>query len=101
MSAAEVGQRLTWEQLVKLEPELGRLLERAKATKSRGKHFCANARWYGFGQWRFAGLKPRLLWLVGWQRPDKHPVLSSTEAYDLAYETVYEALPNCRDCWCL
>src|SRR5262245_44621745 len=101
MESATVGQRLTWEQLVRLEPQLLDLLRRARATPARGKHFCANARWYGYGQWRFAGLKPHLLRLVGWQRPDKHPVLSSPEAYDLAYETVYEALPNCKDCWCL
>jgi hypothetical protein len=85
---------LTWNELARLEPRLSGLLDKAKAVKAKGRNFCANDVWYR----RF---KPRLLWLVGWDRPDNHPVLSSMQAFDLAYETIYEVLPNCRQCTCL
>lgn len=55
--------------------------------------FCANRRWC-------KEFKPRLLKLVGWARKDK-PELSTTKAYDVAYEVIYGALPACRDCACL
>lgn len=45
-------------------------------------------------------LKPRLCELVGWQR---QPVddIATHEAYDLAYEIIYELVPPCRgDCQC-
>jgi hypothetical protein len=69
------------------------LLDEAKSVKARRRNFCANTVWY-------SQFKPRLLWLVGWERRDKHPVLSSAEAYDLAYETIYQALPDCKRCLC-
>jgi hypothetical protein len=87
------GPRVTWQQLVRREPRLGELLRQARAVRAKGKHFCANAVWY-------AQFKPRLCRLVGWARRDE-PILGTMEAYDVAHETVYEALPGCRDCLCL
>jgi hypothetical protein len=87
---------MTFDELCEREPALRRLYDAARAErrKRRGKHYCANAVWY-------VRLKPRLLWLVGWQRPDRDPVLGSADAYDVAYDTIYDALPDCKDCGCL
>jgi hypothetical protein len=59
-----------------------------------GKPYCANADWYG-------QLKPSLCELVEWTRKE-HPVLGTGVAYALAYETIYELLPDCShssECW--
>jgi len=32
--------------------------------------------------------------------PPENAVLHTSEAYDLAYETIFDALPNCRNCLC-
>jgi hypothetical protein len=37
--------------------------------------------------------------LVGWHATN--PELQSDKAYDTAYQTIYAALPNCRNCGCL
>ncbi len=85
----------TFEELVRLEPRLGALLIEAKAVRRpRGKSFCANLTWYRV-------FKPRLCQLVGWERAERHPVLSTNTAYDVAYDRIYDVLPNCRRCLCL
>lgn len=90
----------TWQELVRREPRLLDLLREAQAYRPR-PGFCANAIWYGYG--RRVGLRERLTRLVGWGRPDRDPVLSTSAAYDVAYETVYQALPDCQHadilCW--
>jgi len=83
---------LTWPQLVELEPALLDLYRAAQAVDGRDAHFCANRVWYD-------SFKPRLLALAGWEA--RQPALKMQEAYDLAYETIYAALPPCRDCQCL
>jgi hypothetical protein len=87
-----------------LEPLLLRLLRRAQnCHRDKSARFCANEEWYGCGAHNYGwGLKRELAKLVGYQRSDEHPVLSTEHAYDLAYDTIYEALPNCRgSCACL
>ena len=89
----------TWQQLAQLEPRLEYLLKEAKAVKApSGKSFCANQVWYGSNE--RSSFKVRLIKLVGWNAEKKDPVLNSAEAYDLAYNTVYNALPPCRKCTC-
>jgi hypothetical protein len=85
---------MTFEELCELEPGLLTLYRRAKGVKDdrRKRSFCANAVWYG----RF---KPVLCRLVGWEA--RNPTLRTSEAYDLAYDTIYAALPDCRNCFCL
>jgi hypothetical protein len=93
----EIDQRLTFAELARLEPALSQLLAKVRAERAKAKadvHYCANDNWYRF-------FKPRLCRLVGWERPDKHRVLSSTEAYDVAYDALYEFMPFCRACGCL
>ena len=85
-------RKLTWKRLIKIEPRLLALYDEAKAVDGNAEHFCANTVWYE----RF---KPRLFSLVGWECGN--PAIRTQEAWDLAYETIYEALPPCRDCLCL
>lgn len=86
----------TWGDLCELEPRLEELFDVARSYHlNKGTDFCANRRWY-------RTLKPRLERLVGWHRKDNHPTLCSRQAYDLAYQAIYEALPDCRGyCSCL
>ena len=83
-----------------LEPELKALHDRAKAVRAEpGRPFCANYVWY-----RPCGFKDELCALVGYERKTGPDVLKSAAAYDLAYETLYDALPDCTHslnvmCW--
>src|SRR5690242_5329690 len=93
-------KRLTFERLAALEPRLLPLLEEARAHHADpSPDFCANAVFYGYAN-PPRGLKARLLKLVGWES-GRHDLLGTSAAYDVAYETVYEALPDCRgNCAC-
>jgi hypothetical protein len=94
-------EKLTWRDLVRLEPRLGELEREARAVRrsprARDPHFCANDSWYGRRGW--IGFKPRLLWLVGWEA--RNPALRTCQAYDIAYRYLYDLLPPCRECACL
>lgn len=86
--------KITWDQLIELEPRLLDLYNKAKACKQT-EGFCANRVWYG-------GLKKDLCGLVGWNC--KSPSILNTEAaYEIAYDKVYSALPDCihegEMCW--
>src|SRR5262245_39407179 len=99
--------KLTFNDLVALEPRLAHLLTEARSHKPSRK-FCANEAWYGY--FGFSGLKDKLLRLVGWGRetaPDgvteaaEEQTLKSSQAYDVAYHTVCQALPDCGpECVC-
>jgi hypothetical protein len=88
-------RRLTFGALAKLEPRLRDLLAEARAHhRNRAADFCAVAVWFGYlgcGP----GLKGKLCRLVGW-KAEQGGALRTSEAYDLAYRTVYRALPDCR-----
>jgi hypothetical protein len=92
---------LTWAELVRLEPGLGPLLEEARAHHAdRSAVFCANAVFYGSAD-STRGLKRRLLRLVG-RDSGRAGVLGTSVAYDVAYDTIFAALPDCRgECACL
>ena len=87
---------MKWKELVKIEPRLNELLKIAKAEKSNGERYCANHVWYGLH-----GLRSRLIYLVGWEA--NNPALRNSMCYDIAYEKIYEALPDCNHeflgCW--
>lgn len=95
--------RLTWDQLAELEPRLRALEAEVRAFAdgyAKRRVRCANAVMLGFGSFDGRGIKDRLQRLVGWYRPDRHPVLSSALAYDLAGDRLYRLLPDCRGCNC-
>lgn len=73
---------VSWEELVKREPRLDELLREAQKYKP-SPGFCAREVWYGPH-----GLKRRLRELVGYDRSDDDPVLSTSEAYDVAYRRI-------------
>lgn len=88
---------MTFEMIARAEPEIARLYRIAGTIKDDGasKFFCANEVWYHM-------LKPRLIRVVGWERESQeHPFLMTSQAYSIAYGTIYEKLPSCRDCACL
>lgn len=90
---------LTFAHLVALEPELGDLLAEVASLKpDPSGHFCANAAWYGYQQ-RPSGFRKRLSQLVG-HLSGLDGVLGTSRAYDIAYQTLYQALPDCRHGGC-
>lgn len=84
---------ITWKRICELSPLMLRLYEQAKAVKDdkRKKRFCANGIWYDH-------FKPYMVNHVGWQSPI--PELQSSAAYSITYDKIYNALPNCRNCFC-
>lgn len=84
--------------LATLEPRLLTLeadIRRVRGDK-RKRSFCANHVWYNSG-----GFKARLLSLIGWNKSVTDERLRTSEAYDVAYEHLYNLLPDCRGCLCL
>jgi len=69
------------------------LYQQARMVKDdkRKKRFCANNIWDN----RF---KPYIVNHVGWH--SSIPDLKSSLAYDITYQKIYNALPNCRNCFC-
>jgi hypothetical protein len=84
-------KELTWDDLVVIEPALAELLAEIKAVSSH-ENFCANLVWYGYGG--RPGFKKRMSLLVGYYA--RKPELRTMDAYDVAYETCYDLLPDCR-----
>jgi hypothetical protein len=87
--------KLTFENMAAVYPELQNMREEARRVDGSDPHFCANAVWY-------SDFKPRVLRLVGFEAPRNAPDWMTTpDAYDVAYQTIYNELPYCRDCACL
>jgi len=91
-----VGARSEWDDLVKREPGLAALLREARSISPKHPDFCTDPLWYGYAGW--PGLKPRLIRLVGDLARDGDPVLRTSQAYDVAYTVIYDALPGCDRC---
>ena len=83
---------MTFEEIAKLEPRLKQLYNEARQVKATSEYFCANEVWYN-------EFKPRLMRLAGWHAAN--PELRTSEAYDLAYDAIYNQLPSCRNCACI
>lgn len=83
---------MTWAEIITIEPYLETMRKDAAAIDGSDEHFCANERWYG-------DFKPRVCALVGWDAADGR--LAFDQAYDVAYQTIYDALPPCKNCGCM
>lgn len=84
-----------------LEPRvLALFVEAATTTAAPGEMFCANAAFFGYRLPRERSFKRRLCRLVGWDAEWQHPELVTEKAYDVCYDRIYEALPDCRGCMC-
>jgi hypothetical protein len=60
--------------------------------------FCAAVAWYGRGE--YAGVRPLLPKLIGWNRVDGPMELKTQESYDTVYDALQKLIPDCRDCNC-
>lgn len=77
---------VTWPRMIAADP---RLAELEGIIRSWPMEFeCSVILWIN----RF---KPQMETLVGWSRPDSHPLLSSNEAYERAYNHLYDPMPGC------
>lgn len=82
-----------WREIVEKEPRMDSLLSKAKAVRDEGGNsFCANTVWY-------RDFKPMLVKLIGFD--SKQESLRTMHHYDIGYEIIYDALPNCRNCNCI
>lgn len=103
---------ITWDELVKLEPRLGALLEEAKKVSGEQDDFSKTAAFNGWEPYSHVDFRAELNVLVGWgaipgdpnkmfweeegeEIPDSP--LYSSEAWDLANETILKALPPSKD----
>ena len=83
------------------EPKLiDLLIEAASAVPDSDGYFCANEFFFRYRNPRNS-LKARLTRLVGWEAEGYRPELKTEAAYDVVYERIYEALPNCHHCACV
>jgi anti-anti-sigma regulatory factor len=82
----ERAYRVTWSQLVELEPQVERLLWQARLAGAKWRPFTHVERIFGPVRDELAGL----LGFAGKYR--KHPVLGSAGAYAVAYRKLYEAV---------
>ncbi len=86
---------VTWDDMVKECPELGTMRDEARKVDGSDPHFCANDVWY-------EQFKPRLLSMVGFEAlPSVPNWMTTSRAYEIAYSTIYNELPDCRQCGCL
>ncbi|GAN33722.1 MAG: hypothetical protein DYG83_10320 [Candidatus Brocadia sp. AMX2] len=85
---------LTWETIIAIDPYFDDLLHGIKTIKP-GEKFCANETWY-------KEYKPIILRRVGYFAPNYAPEILKTEkAYDVVYQKLYDALPDCKGCACM
>jgi len=81
--------RVTWKELVAIEPRLAHVASRAREFSSCS---CGDplSGWYGYGRHYGRGLKESVARLAGWDRTDEPvpAILKSAAAYDTAYEHV-------------
>ena len=91
-----------WRKMIVEEPMLKVLYDGAKSQRVyTNKPFCANFIWYGGHIGR--GIKELMCRIVGSERRKAGwEFLRTSEAYDIAYDQIYQALPDCNhgDSWC-
>ena len=87
-----IAEHLTWEILSAFEPKLAELHDEVCGadTDLTDSWFCSDRYW--------SLVEPRLDALVGPDRPDKDPILSTDEAHDIAIDVVFASRPQCRNC---
>ena len=100
-STGVVAPPLTWAEMCVIKPRLSRLLREIQRVRDDGQseYFCRNKRWYGWPPRDDDGYKSEMHALVGFYAA--RPELATSQAYDVAYRTLYRALPPCRGpCGC-
>jgi hypothetical protein len=102
----------TFEQLVQHEPRLGELRDlivdigQMLNENPTNRRFCARWCWFGKPGETYpayiGGLRKAMIELFGWEAQRADPFLRTSEAYDVATETLCALLPACRhngECW--
>ncbi len=92
---------MSWATLVSLEPALDDLLARARAVCDRGGQFFCPVDEFAREEPGQSSLLTSMSELVGWHARRRHPLLTTSEAWDLALRTILENLPPCRGCGCI
>ena len=87
---------MNWQQMVTLEPRLGKLLEEVQSQKHRrNPNFCRESFWGGTvkdsGE---VGIKYHMCSMVGFGAAVKE--LRTTEAYNIAYRILFNQVANCK-----
>jgi hypothetical protein len=92
---------VTWHNLIKIEPRLKQLYSEVQAIKDdhTTRAFCANDVWYGYNG--NPGFKEPMSRLVGFNAASTDPRIRTMKAYNTAYDKLYQALPDCRNCCCM
>lgn len=79
-----------FDELLKMNGDLRllrRTIKKEKRIAANDEYYCANDRWYRI-------YKPVVVKTAGWYARDS--ALNSKEDYDIAYQTLYDMLPDCR-----
>jgi hypothetical protein len=88
---------MDWDDMVKVEPALTRLLREVMVADHHDPRvFCGVTAWHGSGG--RPGFKMRMYQLAGFG--SGNAALRTREAYEVATEKLYNALPPCRGCAC-
>ena len=93
---------MTWDEMKKADERLSLLEKDICCVKDDGESpwFCANRIWFEY-------FKPKLLNIVGFDRVRESREdfdddwFYSPAAYDVAYQSLYNNLPDCRNCDCM
>jgi len=83
------GRRLTYAELVAREPRLADLRRFVAAQQPGQPDYCANRAWF-----RAPGFKAALCRIIGDEADQEDAALRTSAAYDVAYHTLYHALPG-------
>lgn len=78
--------QVDWPTLVDREPQLRLLRARASGFRQKVRKYQARDRFF------YETLKPKLEQTVGWYRRGGDPLLTSTEAYEVAYDELATAV---------
>lgn len=82
---------LSWEVIIAIDPFFYDLLREIQGVRA-GENFCANRIWFEI-------YKPAIVRRIGWHAPNYAPeILKTVRAYEIAYEKLYSALPDCQNC---
>ncbi len=90
-------KRLTYAELEARDQRLAALRVAIDTVGRTAGDFCANHWWYGR-----AGFKSELTRIIGSLAAQDDAALRTAAAYDVAYQTLYHRLPDCRHegmCW--
>jgi hypothetical protein len=97
VTSKESSSRITFDRICELDHEVRVLFEDAKRAGDEDKYFDGIAAWFGEHGYERYSFKQRLCDLVGWSRHREPVELQSSEAYDVAYKTIFDAMPPDRE----